>query len=200
MLQAIYGLRSEQLFLEQMHYNLLCRWFAGLGADDPIWHHSSFSKNQERLLNEKMMALFLETLLGMEEVKPLLSNEHFSVDGTLLQAWASRASLKGLDGQFFGRTKATSEGRQKNQPAKQDFDRLTLANGYDERATAQQMVAVLTREHPRTIGADKVYDTKGLVALMRWQGVNLMLHRIPSSKGDRPLTSEPHAIWATANL
>ena len=99
LLQAIYGLRSERLLLEQLDYNLLCRWFVGLGADDPVWHHSSFSKNRERLLNEKVMALFLETLLGMEEVKPLLSNEHFSVDGTLLQAWASHASLKAVDAQ-----------------------------------------------------------------------------------------------------
>ena len=92
LLQAIYGLRSERLLLEQLNYNMLYRWFVGLGADDPLWHHSSFSKNRERLLNEKVLSRFLETLLAMEEVKPLLSNDHFSVDGTLLQAWASHNS------------------------------------------------------------------------------------------------------------
>ena len=99
LLQAIYGLRSERLLLEQLDYNMLYRWFVGLGADDPIWHQTSFSKNRERLLNQKVLSLFLEKLLGMEEVKPLLSNDHFSVDGTLLQAWASHNSLKPVDGQ-----------------------------------------------------------------------------------------------------
>ena len=104
LLQAIYGLRSERLLLEQLDYNLLSRWFVGLAADAPVWHHSSFSKNRERLLNERVLALFLETLLGMEEVKPLLSNEHFSVDGALLQAWASHASLKAVDSTTRGKT------------------------------------------------------------------------------------------------
>ena len=78
LLQAIYGLRSKRLLLEQLDDNMLYRWFVGLGADHPIWHNSTFTKNRERLLNEKVLSLFLETLLGMEEVKPLLSNDHFS--------------------------------------------------------------------------------------------------------------------------
>ena len=81
---------------------MLYRWFVGLGADDPLWHHSSFSKNRERLLNEKVLSRFLETLPAMEEVKPLLSSDHFSVDGTLLQAWASHNSLKPVDVQQEG--------------------------------------------------------------------------------------------------
>ena len=108
LLQAIYGLRSERLLLEQLNDNMLYRWFVGLGADDPLWHHSSFSKNRERLLNEKVLSRFLETLLAMEEVKPLLSNDHFSVDGILLQAWASHNSLKPVDVQQEGsRSNAT---------------------------------------------------------------------------------------------
>ena len=109
----------------------------GLGADDPIRHHSSFIKNQERLLNEKVLALFLETLLGMEEVKPLLSNDHFSVDGTLLKAWTSHSSLQPVDGrnkavqddttapsqpgQGFGKTERDSGERRKKSRARQDF-------------------------------------------------------------------------------
>lgn len=77
MLQAIYGLGSERLLPEQLDYNMLYRWLVGLGADDPIWHHSSFRKDRERLLNEKVLALFLETLPGMEEVKPLVSSHRF---------------------------------------------------------------------------------------------------------------------------
>ena len=62
---------------------MLHRWFVGLGADNPVWCRTGFGKNRERLLNQKVLALFLEKLMGMEEVKPLLSNERFSVDGTL---------------------------------------------------------------------------------------------------------------------
>jgi transposase len=99
LLQAFYGIRSERLLLDQLHYNLLFRWFVGLSPDDPIWHPTTFTKNRDRLLNEQVMGKFLEKLMGAPEVKPLLSNEHFSVDGTLLQAWASHASLERIDGQ-----------------------------------------------------------------------------------------------------
>lgn len=86
LLQAIYGIRSERMLIEQLDYNLLFRWFVGLNPDDPVWHPTSFTKNRDRLLNEELMARFLELLLASPEVKPLLSSEHFSVDGTLLQA------------------------------------------------------------------------------------------------------------------
>ena len=99
LLQAFYGIRSERLLLEQLHYNLLYRWFVGLSPDDPIWHPTTFTKNRERLLNDQVMGSFLEKLMAAPEVKPLLSDEHFSVDGTLLQAWASHASLERIDGQ-----------------------------------------------------------------------------------------------------
>ena len=99
LLQAFYGIRSERLLLEQLHYNLLFRWFVGLSPDDPIWHPTTFTKNRERLLNDEVMGKFLEKLMAAPEVKPLLSDEHFSVDGTLLQAWASHASLERIDGE-----------------------------------------------------------------------------------------------------
>jgi len=108
LLQAIYGLRSQRLLLEQLSDNLLYRWGAGLGVDDPVGHNSTFIQNRERLLNEKLVFPFLETLLGMEEVKPLLSNDHFSVDATLLQAWASHGSLQPVDGQHEARQDAST--------------------------------------------------------------------------------------------
>ena len=98
LLQAIYGIRSERMLIEQLDYNLLFRWFVGLNPDDPVWHPTTFTKNRERLLNEELMAKFLELLLASPEVKPLLSSEHFSVDGTLLRAWASHSSLERIDG------------------------------------------------------------------------------------------------------
>ncbi len=98
LLQAFYGIRSERLLLEQLNYNLLFRWFVGLSPDDPIWHPTTFTKNREQLLDDQVMERFLEKLMGAPEVQPLLSDEHFSVDGTLLQAWASHASLERIDG------------------------------------------------------------------------------------------------------
>ena len=98
LLQAIYGIRSERMLIEQLDYNLLFRWFVGLNPDDPVWHPTTFTKNRDRLLNEELMAKFLELLLAAPEVKPLLSSEHFSVDGTLLRAWASHSSLERIDG------------------------------------------------------------------------------------------------------
>jgi transposase len=99
LLQAFYGIRSERLLMEQLTYNLLFRWFVGLNPDDPVWHPTTFTKNRERLLNDEVVGKFLEKLMGAPEVKPLLSDEHSSVDGALLQAWASHASLERNDGQ-----------------------------------------------------------------------------------------------------
>jgi hypothetical protein len=83
--------------MEQLNYNLLFRWFVGLNSDDPVWHPTTFTKNRDRLVNEERMAKFLELLLAAPEVKPLLSSEHFSVDGTLLRAWASHSSLERIN-------------------------------------------------------------------------------------------------------
>lgn len=98
LLQTIYGIRSERMLMEQLDYNLLFHWFVGLNPDDPVWHPTTFTKNRDRLLNEELIAKFLELLLAAPEVKPLLSSEHFSVDGTLLRAWASHSSLERIDG------------------------------------------------------------------------------------------------------
>jgi transposase len=98
LLQAIYWIRSERLLLEQLHYSLILSWFVGLSPDHPIWHLTTSTKNRERLLNEQDMGRFLKKLMAAPEMKPLLSDEHFPVDGTLLQAWASHASLERIDG------------------------------------------------------------------------------------------------------
>ncbi|MFM1811131.1 MAG: hypothetical protein RLZZ336_69 [Cyanobacteriota bacterium] len=97
LLQAFDGIRSERLLLEQLLYNLLFRWFVGLGPDDPICHPTTFTKNRDRLLNEELMERFLNKVMAAPEVKPPLSDEDFLVDGTLLQAWASHASLERID-------------------------------------------------------------------------------------------------------
>ena len=110
------------------------RWFVGLNPDDPIWHPTTFTKNRDRLLNEELMAKFLELLLAAPEVKPLRSSEHFSVDGTRLRAWASHSSLERIDGSdddppppSGGKGFGGTAGKEKKR-ARGDFSGLLLSN------------------------------------------------------------------------
>ena len=98
LLQAFYSVRSERQLMEQLDYNLLFRWFVGLGVDDAIWDVTVFTKNRDRLLEGEIAAKFLRAVLAQPKVKALLSDEHFSVDGTLIQAWASMKSFRPKDG------------------------------------------------------------------------------------------------------
>jgi transposase len=98
LLQVFYGIRSERQLMEQLDYNLLYRWFVGLSPDDPVWDPTTFTKNRDRLRNGGVFALFMTRLLNHRQVKPLLSDEHFSVDGTLIEAWASQKSFRPKDG------------------------------------------------------------------------------------------------------
>lgn len=98
LLQAFYSVRSERQLMEQVDYNLLFRWFVGLGIDDPVWDHSTFSKNRDRLLDADVAAKFLQAVLRNAKVKRFLSDDHFSVDGTLIEAWASLKSFRARDG------------------------------------------------------------------------------------------------------
>ncbi len=98
LLQAFYGVRSERQLMERMEFDLLFRWFVGLGVDDPVWDHSSFSKNRDRLLEGAIAAKFLRAVLAQPKVHRLLSSDHFSVDGTLIEAWASIKSFRRKDG------------------------------------------------------------------------------------------------------
>jgi transposase len=91
LLQAFYTIRSERQLMEQLNYNLLFRWFVGLSVDDPVWVPTVFSKNRDRLLEGDIAASFMTAVLNLPRVKALLSDEHFSVDGTLIQAWATLA-------------------------------------------------------------------------------------------------------------
>ena len=97
LLQAFYSVRSERQLVEQLDFNLLFRWFVGLGIDDAVWDASTFSKNRDRLLAGSVAASFLSAVLAIPRVKRLLSQDHFSVDGTLIQAWASMKSFKPTD-------------------------------------------------------------------------------------------------------
>jgi IS5 family transposase len=102
LLQAFYSIRSERQLMERLDYDLLFRWFVGLGVDDPAWDHSTFSKNRDRLLDGDIAAKVLGAVLAQPRVKRLLSTEHFSVDGSLIEAWASMKSFKlSVDGSLI---------------------------------------------------------------------------------------------------
>jgi transposase len=97
LLQYLYSVRSERLLIEQLDYNLLFRWFVGVGLDEPMWDHSTFSKNRDRLLAGDVATAFFEAVLAEARTHRLLSDEHFTVDGTLLEAWASHKSFRPKD-------------------------------------------------------------------------------------------------------
>jgi len=98
LLQAFYTVRSERQLMEQLDYNLLFRWFVGLSADDPVWDATVFCKNRDRLLDGDIAAKFFTSVLNLPQVRHLLSSEHFSVDGTLIEAWAGMKSFVPRDG------------------------------------------------------------------------------------------------------
>ena len=97
LLQILYSIRSERMLVEQLDYNLLFRWFVGLSMDEEIWNHSVYSKNRDRILNTEFAILFLRSIRDQAENAGLLSSDHFTVDGTLIESWASLKSFRPKD-------------------------------------------------------------------------------------------------------
>lgn len=98
LIQTLFSIRSERQLVSHIDYNLLYRWFVGLGMDDAVWNHSTFSANRDRLLNETIARSFFAKVLALAEWQGLVSDEHFSVDGTMIEAWASMKSFVKKDG------------------------------------------------------------------------------------------------------
>jgi transposase len=98
LLQVFWGVRSERQLMGQLDYNLSYRWFVGPSPDDRVWDPTTFNKNRERPQNCDVFTKFMTRLLNHSQFKPLLSDEHFSVDGTLIEAWASQKSFRASDG------------------------------------------------------------------------------------------------------
>lgn len=98
LLQVLYSIRSERLLVEQLNYNILFRWFVGINMDEPVWHATSFTKNRDRLLEGDIARAFFDGVLKLAKAKNLISDEHFTVDGTLIEAWASQKSFVPKDG------------------------------------------------------------------------------------------------------
>jgi transposase len=120
LLQIFYTVRSERMLMEQLTYNLLFRWFVGLEMDEPVWNHAVFSKNRERLLNQEVAREFFQRVLA--QAKSHLSDEHFTVDGTLIEAWASQKSFQrkdddaGTPGAFHGEKRSNETHISKTDP------------------------------------------------------------------------------------
>jgi transposase len=209
LLQVFYSVRSERMLAEQMRYNLLFRWFVGLAIDDPVWDHSVFSKNRDRLLAHEVVETFFTEVMTLADKRGLLSKEHFSVDGTLIQAWASHKSFvpkEGSDDQPPQGGGRNAQANWKGKPRSNDTHASTTdsdarlykksdkmpallcyqghvlmenrsglvvgaivshADGMGERANALRLLDSTPGRHPKTVGADKAYDTHDFVAACR---------------------------------
>jgi transposase/IS5 family transposase len=112
LLQIFYSIRSERMLMEQLDYNLLFRWFVGMEMDEPVWNHAVFSKNRERLLNQAVAQTFFARVLAQAEGH--LSDEHFTVDGTLVEAWASQKSFRRKDSSEDHRAGGSFQGEKRS--------------------------------------------------------------------------------------
>lgn len=191
LLQAFYSIRSERQLMERLDFDLLFRWFVGLGVDDPAWDHSTFSKNRDRLLEGDIAA----KLLAQPRVKRLLSSEHFSVDGTLIEAWASTKSFKPKD------TKDDDEGGGRN--ASVDFRGEKRSNETHESTTDPD--AMLYRKGPGMeaklcfIGHGLMENRSGLIVDTRLTRVSGHAERLAALDMIEPLGDRPRATTLGAD-
>jgi transposase len=181
LLQAFYSVRSERQLIEQLDYNLLFRWFVGLSMDDPIWDPTVFTKNRDRLLQGDIAQAFFAAVLAQARQQELLSAEHFTVDGTLLEAWASHKSFQPKDNP--------------TPPTDEDPGNLTVDFRGEKRSNA-------THQSTTDPDAQLVRKSKGQAALLAYRGHVLMENRSGLVVGARATqvvgASEPATALALA--
>ena len=193
LLQAFYSIRSERQLMERLEFDLLFRWFVGLGIDDPAWDHSVFSKNRDRLLEGEIAAKFLAAILTQPPVKRLLSSQHFSVDGTLVEAWASLKSLKPRDG-GDGNESPTGGGRN----AEVDFRGAKRSN--QTHVSTSDPDAMLYRKGPGMeaklcfIGHALMENRHGIIVDTRLTRVSGHAERLAALAMIEPRADRPEAI------
>jgi transposase len=197
LLQAFYSVRSERQLMERLEFDLLFRWFVGLGIDDPVWDHSTFSKNRDRLLDGEIAAKFLAAVLAQPRVKRLISSDHFSVDGTLIEAWASMKSFKPKDAGDDG--PPSSGGRN----AEVDFKGQKRSNETHRSTTDPE--ARLYRKGPGMearlcfIGHTLMENRSGLIVDTRVTCADGHAERIAALSMIEPRADRPHAITLGAD-
>ncbi len=165
-LQVFCGVRSERQLMEQLDYILLHRWFVGLASDDAVWDATTFMKNRERLQQGDMFNRFKETLLHHQAVTPLLSDEHFSVDGRLVEVWAGHKSFK---------PKSDTDGNGGN------FHGTTCKNNRHESTTDPARCLYRTHPHPETAGAEGIEVSEN-VKPFRYGTENPLPLKIPTRR------------------
>jgi|SRR5690348_9555084 len=176
LLQIFYSVRSERLLMEQLRYNLLFKWFVGLEADEEGWNHAVFSKNRERLLNQEVARVFF-TRVG-EQAAGLMSDEHFTVDGTLIEAWAGQKSFRAKRGQGGG-GRGDFRGEQRRNDTHQsttDPEARLYRKGNGQEAKLAYLGHVLVENRNGLIAAAMATQADGLAerdaALLLAQGLN----------------------------
>jgi transposase len=197
LLQAFYSVRSERQLMERLEFDLLFRWFVGIGVDEPAWDHSVFSKNRDRLLDGEIAAKFLAAVLAQPRVKKLLSTEHFSVDGTLIEAWASMKSFKPKDPPEGG----SPEGGGRNAPV--DFKGQKRSNATHRSTTDPD--AMLYRKGPGMeaklcfIGHGLMENRSGLLVDARLTRVSGHAERLAALDMIQAFADRPVAITLGAD-
>lgn len=162
-LQALYSIRSERMLIEQLDYNLLFRWFVGLSMDDPVWNATTFSKNRERLLNGEIAQAFFAKVVELAKTSDYLSDEHFTVDGTLIEAWASHKSFR----------KKTEESSQSRDDSKDDPGNPTVNFRGEPRSntTHQSTTDPQARLLKKTSGQESKLAYQGHILMENRQGL-----------------------------
>jgi len=201
LLQAFYSVRSERQLMERIEFDLLFRWFVGIGIDDPVWDHSSFTKNRDRLLEGEIAAKFLVAVLSQPRVRRLLSSEHFSVDGTLIQAWASMKSFKPRQPPGKGGGLSDGPGGGRNAPA--DFRGQKRSNETHQSTTDRD--ARLYRKGPGMeaklcfIGHGLMENRSGLIIDARLTRVSGHAERLAALDMVRHVADRPCAVTLGAD-
>jgi len=200
LLQAFYSIRSERQLMERLEFDMLFRWFVGLGLDDPVWDHSTFSKNRDRLLEGEIAARFLSAVLSQPRVKRLLSSEHFSVDGTLIEAWASMKSFKPKEPPDAGDTPDEMDGG-RNAPV--DFRGEKRSNQTHRSTTDPD--ARLYRKGPGMeaklcyLGHGLMENRSGLIVDARLTGVSGHAERLAALDMIQGFADRPRAVTLGAD-
>ncbi|MGH9600606.1 MAG: IS5 family transposase, partial [Terracidiphilus sp.] len=182
LLQVFYSVRSERLLVEQIDYNLLFRWFVGLGMDDAVWEHSVFTKNRDRLLTSDVAQQFFAEVNN--QAKRFMSDEHFTVDGTLIQAWASQKSFRSRDGSddgdggdFHGRKRSN-----KTHESTTDADARLYKKSYGKESKLSYLGHALVENRNGLIAAAMVTHADGYAER---DAALLMLHEKQGNRSRR---------------
>jgi transposase len=184
LLQVLYTIRSERLLMEQLDYNLLFRWFVGLHIDDPVWDATVFTKNRDRLLDGDIAEAFFDQVLTLATQCPLLSDEHFTVDGTLIEAWASHKSFQ-----------AKEPAQSQQPPTDEDPGNTTVDFRGEQRsnATHQSTTDPEARLYRKSAGTGAKLCSQGHVCMENRHGL-VVDTRLTQATG----TAEPEAAVAMA--